>query len=113
MKTNAPLAIWSLILGILAMISCGPVTGIPAIICGHMAKSRIKADPDKFNGDGMALAGLIMGYFSVVVFALLVIVFVIFGIVLLPVFINIFKDMHTGATQPASSLIINMLPYLT
>ncbi|MDO9542911.1 MAG: DUF4190 domain-containing protein [Kiritimatiellia bacterium] len=80
MKTNAPLAIWSLILGILSIFACGPLTGIPAIICGHMARAKIKAEQETLTGDGMALAGLIMGYFSIVVFILLIIVGIVAAI---------------------------------
>lgn len=37
---------------------------IPAIICGHLALSRMKKNPQEFGGKGMALAGLILGYFG-------------------------------------------------
>lgn len=80
MKTNSQLAVWSLILGILSVFSCGPLTGIPAIICGHMARARIKMEPEKLTGEGMALAGLIMGYFSVLAFILIFIVGIIIAI---------------------------------
>ena len=88
MKKNYPLAIWSLILGILSIVSCGPITGIPAIICGHMARARIKIDPDKLTGEGMALAGLIMGYFSIVAFIILFILGIIAAIAI-PSIINL------------------------
>lgn len=52
----------SLILGILSLIMTGILTAIPAVICGHIAKSKIKNDPANLQGDGQALAGLIMGY---------------------------------------------------
>ena len=108
MKTNSPLAIWSLILGILAIISCGPISGIPAIICGHMARSKIKMEPDTLTGDGMALAGLIMGYFSIVVVILLVIAGILIALIA-PSMIKMFQNLQNGSTQPACSIIINML----
>ena len=62
------LAIVSLVCGVLAiMLSCnliGIVTGIPAIICGHMANNRMKAPGNIQSGKGMALAGLICGYIA-------------------------------------------------
>ena len=62
------LAIASLVCGVLAiMLSCnliGIVTGIPAIICGHMANNRMKAPGNIQSGKGMALAGLICGYIA-------------------------------------------------
>ena len=57
----------SLILGIVAIVFClGPLTGIPAVICGHVAQSRIRKSAGAMTGDGMALAGLILGYVSFV-----------------------------------------------
>ena len=107
MKSNSPLAIWSLILGILAMVSCGPITGIPAIICGHMARTRIKIEPDKFTGEGMALAGLIMGYFSIVAFIL----FCILGIVVAIAIPSIMKLHQNGAT-PACMIMQGLVEKL-
>lgn len=64
-KTSA-LAIWSLILGILGLLCLGFFAGIPAIICGHMGRSRIKQSQGALKGSGLALAGLIMGYVGAV-----------------------------------------------
>ena len=58
-------AIASLVLGICIFI-LGFLSGIPAIIFGHMAKSDIKKSGGRLQGEGMALAGLILGYLSVV-----------------------------------------------
>lgn len=55
----------SLVLGILSLVCCGLATGVPAIICGHIARGKIKRDPS-LSGDGLALAGLILGYLSTV-----------------------------------------------
>jgi competence protein ComGC len=67
-KTSA-LAIWSLVLGILGilflLICVGPLFAIPAVICGHMAYSRIKRSAGVLTGDGLALAGLITGYVGI------------------------------------------------
>src|SRR5947207_4287706 len=67
-KTST-LAVWSLILGCLAIVlllGCiGPVVAIPAVICGHLAYSRIKRSAGALSGEGMALAGLITGYISI------------------------------------------------
>lgn len=61
------LAIWSLVLGILGIALCflGPLFGIPAIICGHMALSRIKLAGGGLTGNGQAIAGLVMGYITI------------------------------------------------
>ena len=59
-ETTNGLALTSLVLGILLCL--GPLTGIPAVICGHLARSRIRHSPGQGGGAGMALAGLILGY---------------------------------------------------
>ncbi|MDB0068046.1 DUF4190 domain-containing protein [Akkermansiaceae bacterium] len=55
------LAIASLILGLLGFVFCF-ITGIPAIITGHMARSRVKASGGTLGGGGIALAGIMLGY---------------------------------------------------
>ena len=65
-----PLAIWALILGIASLVFCCLPLAIPAIICGHLARSRIEQTPEAASGSGMAMAGLIMGYVSVSAFIL-------------------------------------------
>ncbi|HEY2391676.1 MAG TPA: DUF4190 domain-containing protein [Candidatus Angelobacter sp.] len=58
-------AIASLILGITSFALClSFFTGIPAIIFGHISRSKIKRSGGRLKGEGMALAGLIMGYLS-------------------------------------------------
>ena len=60
------LAITSLVLGILAMVlfCVGPLLALPAIICGHIAHSKIKRSGGLLTGGGLALAGFITGYVS-------------------------------------------------
>lgn len=62
---NSGLSIASLVCGILTLLTC-IITGIPAIICGHMALSKIKKSGGAVGGKGMAIAGLVMGYLSLV-----------------------------------------------
>ena len=66
---NCVLAVWSLVLGILAIVlsvvCIGPLLGIPAVICGHMAYSRVKRSAGALTGGGLALGGLITGYVSI------------------------------------------------
>jgi len=64
-KTSAQ-AIWSLVLGILSFLCFGFFTGIPAVICGHAARSNIRKSQGALAGGGMALAGLILGYIGIV-----------------------------------------------
>ena len=58
-----PLAIFSLVLSVLALFCCGLFSGIPGIICGHLAISKIEKNPG-LEGHGLAVAGLVIGYFA-------------------------------------------------
>ena len=65
-KTSG-LAIWSLVLGILSLTCFWLLTAIPAVICGHVAYSRIRRSAGALSGNGLALGGLITGYASIAV----------------------------------------------
>jgi hypothetical protein len=69
-------AIASLVCGLLGFLT-GPITGIPALITGHIARKKIRNSGGAISGSGMALTGLILGYVSTVVvlahFALLLV----------------------------------------
>lgn len=60
---TSALAIWSLVLGILALPLAG-LTAIPAVICGHLALGKIKRSAGAQSGGGLAIAGLVTGYFG-------------------------------------------------
>ena len=79
----------SLVLGILGMFLFIPA--IPAIICGHVARSRIKRHPHIYAGNGMALAGLILGY--------VVIIVTIVGFVLFDMYGDTLKKKMSGAVM--------------
>jgi TM2 domain-containing membrane protein YozV len=67
-RKSEPLAVLSLIFSILGLCGfcCGflMTAAIAGIICGHIALSRIKANPE-MEGHGLALAGLVIGYVAV------------------------------------------------
>ena len=59
-------AIWSLILAVLSF-TCGWLfTAIPAVICGHIARAKIRKSGGALGGKGIATAGLILGYIALV-----------------------------------------------
>jgi competence protein ComGC len=64
-------AVASLIMGILSFLCLGPVLGIPAIIAGHMARSKIAKSGGRLTGEGIALAGLILGYVNLALLPLM------------------------------------------
>jgi competence protein ComGC len=59
------LAIWSLVLGILSLACFTIFTGIPGVICGHKALSKIKRSNGALTGQGLAIAGLVTGYLGI------------------------------------------------
>lgn len=78
LKETSPLAIASLISGILGWTLLPWLGSIVAIITGHMARSEIRANPATKDGDGLALAGLIMGWAMIALSILTILVIMLF-----------------------------------
>jgi hypothetical protein len=84
-QATSSLAVASLVTGILTWFSLPlaflvlptPVCMIAAIICGHMARAEIRRRPG-LRGDGMAIAGLVMGWGMVVSIVLAIVVAIVF-----------------------------------
>jgi hypothetical protein len=74
LPTTNGLAVASLIAGILWM---GWLGSFLAVIFGHVALSQINKSGGREGGSGLAVAGLVFGYFGVLTF-LLVVLFAIF-----------------------------------
>ena len=79
-RQTSALAITSLVSGILGWTLLPFLGSIAAVICGHMARAEIRRDPN-IEGDGMAVAGLVLGWVSIalgVLTLVLVIVAILF-----------------------------------
>jgi Domain of unknown function (DUF4190) len=72
--------------GLLSLLMlCIPICGCPiggifaitAIVLGGIALYQIKANPERYTGRGLAVAGLSMGIFVLLVYAAAIIVFII------------------------------------
>lgn len=63
-----PVAIWSLVLGILSLAGGVFITGIPALICGRRAQVQIRASGGALKGEGLATAGIITGTIGIGLF---------------------------------------------
>jgi len=63
---TAPIAIWSPVLAILFFTGGWLFAAIPAVICGHIARSKIRKSGGALRGIRIATAGLIVGYIGVV-----------------------------------------------
>ena len=72
--TNS-LALVSLVAGIASFVVCPVIGAIVAIITGHMARGQIRRTGE--SGNGLAVAGLVLGYVHI---ALAVLALVIIGI---------------------------------
>ncbi|MCI0533622.1 MAG: DUF4190 domain-containing protein [Verrucomicrobiales bacterium] len=70
-RPSSGLATTSLVLGLLSLVSCSIITGIPAIITGHIAHRRSRQAPDRFGGGGLATAGFVLGYVSLALLPIL------------------------------------------
>jgi general secretion pathway protein G len=66
-----PLAIWSLVLTIVSLFSCGLILGIPGVICGHLALSKIRKNTT-LEGRRLAVAALVIGYISITLWLILI-----------------------------------------
>lgn len=88
MNTNAPTtstpAVLSLVFGIASWFVLPFLGAIVAVVCGHIARGEIRrAQPGTMQGEGMALAGLILGYVHLALILLVVlgVMLVLAGIV--------------------------------
>ena len=74
------LAIISLVSGILGWTILPWVASLVAIVTGHMARAEIRRSAGTMEGDGLAVAGLVLGYAMVVIsFIGLMLVILFFG----------------------------------
>ncbi len=84
---TSSLAVTSLVFGILAWCVLPFVGAIVAIVCGHLARAEIRntSVDRRPEGDGLAVAGLVLGYVQLalcLLVLLMVIAAVIFGVAL-------------------------------
>ena len=84
-KKDSGLAIASLVCGLVGWTFLPFFGAIAAIITGHLAKKDIRDSGGTKSGDGMALAGLILGYVQIGLIVLAIIVGVVFVLALVPV----------------------------
>lgn len=85
MPVQNGMALTSMILAISSVVltfGCfvGFVLAVPAVILGHIARKQIREGAQMQTGDGMALAGLIIGYI-VIGLAVIMVAFVAFAMI--------------------------------
>ena len=69
----------SLVLGLLSLL-LWVLTGIPAVILGHMALNEINASNGTQGGKGSAIAGLVLGYIAVGILAICIFCYLLGGL---------------------------------
>ncbi|HSL31069.1 MAG TPA: DUF4190 domain-containing protein [Anaerolineales bacterium] len=62
---SSTLAIVSLVSGLLGFTVVPIVGGIVALITGYMARNETRSLPPRASGDGLATAGIIMGWVQI------------------------------------------------
>jgi hypothetical protein len=62
MLPSSTLAIVSLVSALLGFTFVPVIGGIVALVTGYMARNETRSIPPKASGDGMATAGIIMGW---------------------------------------------------
>jgi len=73
------LAITSLVCGIASWVVLPFLAALAAIITGHLARAEIRRDAScQTQGDGMAIAGLVLGYSQIVLTLLAIVAVVLF-----------------------------------
>ncbi|MBN2378332.1 DUF4190 domain-containing protein [candidate division WOR-3 bacterium] len=84
-KETANGAVASLVLGIISLIFTASVIisivlGIIAIVLGNKARKQIREEPDRYEGDGMTIAGIVLGALGLAGGAIFLIVWLIIGL---------------------------------
>ncbi|MGQ9926830.1 MAG: DUF4190 domain-containing protein [Chloroflexaceae bacterium] len=77
------MAVISLVAGILSWVILPLIGALVAVVCGHLALKEIRESRGRLAGQGMAMAGLVLGYIQIVLTALGVCVGVVFFYALL------------------------------
>ena len=91
MPRTSTTAVLSLVFGILSWCVLPLVGAIVAIVTGHVARGEIRrAPPGTLEGDGMAVAGLVLGWtnLALMVLGLFLLLFVFGGIAWLAWLVN-------------------------
>jgi hypothetical protein len=103
-KRTSVAAIISLVAGILTWFSVPllwlvvptPVCAIAAIVAGHMARAEIRRDPQHVEGNGLAIAGLVLGWSLVLMVILAIVLAMLFlgGIAALVGWLGVNGQLH-------------------
>lgn len=77
-RRTSSLAVVSLVAGLLGWTFAPWLGSLIAIITGHMARAEIRRDPAGLEGDGLAIAGLVLGWAMILLTLLTALAVVLF-----------------------------------
>lgn len=101
-KAKVPgIATASLILGIAGLLF-GFLTGIPAIICGFVARKRINEAGGALGGDGTSMAGLVLGFITTIFSVMM-------SVILIPVLWSVKEGALTATARNDCIQLVNGL----
>lgn len=75
-RPNAPGAVAALVCGLVGIFAC-PFVGIAGIVMGNKAKKEIRDSGGYYDGEGLATAGLVLGWISIALLVLWAVILVI------------------------------------
>jgi hypothetical protein len=78
---TSTLAVVCLVTGIATWVIVPVLGAIIAVITGHMARNEVRASAGRISGDGLATAGLVLGYLQLGVIALSICLAIVFLLV--------------------------------
>ena len=93
-------AIASLIFGILGFTVAPILGGIIAVLTGYAARKDTRAVPPRASGDGLATAGIVMGYIQLGIAAIGLCCLLIYLIFFLGILGSLFSSGHTQLLAP-------------
>ena len=64
-RQTSALAVISLVSGILGVFPVPFLASVVAVVTGHLARAEIRREPARYDGDGLAVAGLVLGYLMI------------------------------------------------
>lgn len=80
LPVTSTLAVISLVSGLLGWTLLPFLGSLVAVVCGHLARAEIRRARGNLEGDGLAVAGLVLGYLALGLCLLVVVAaFLFFG----------------------------------
>jgi hypothetical protein len=70
----APGSVASFVWGLVGLFICGLILGVVAIRKSKQARDLIKAQPEVYSGQGLAVAGRVIGIIDVIVWLIAIVI---------------------------------------